>query len=338
LLISLQKNLGTDYWSDPKERLELLKSNNGQIKTGWTDLDKKLYGGVNFGELHIFAGNSGSGKSLFLQNLSLNFALAGLNVVYITLELSEELVAMRLDCMLTGMGSPEVMRKIDDINAMIARQAKGAGRIIIKDINQGSTVNDIKAYLKEVEIQESLRPDVVLVDYLDLLFPNDRRIDPTNLFVKDKYIAEELRGMAREGLGREHRLLVVTASQLNRTSVEETEHSHAHIAGGKSKIDTADGVYSIHTSKVFRERGIYQLQLLKTRNSAGMGDKVTLGYNIDSMKISDCDKDIEDESVITTLIKNNPITMIAPPEPTAISKPKPAAQNILDIVNKLKSQ
>lgn len=338
LLISLHKNLGTDYWSNPKERLELLKSNNGQIKTGWTAFDKKLYGGVNFGELHIFAGNSGSGKSLFLQNLALNFATSGLNVVYVTLELSEELVCMRLDCMLTGLGSRDVMRKMDDVNAMVAKQAKNAGRIIVKDMNQGSTVNDIKAYLKEVEIQEGLRPDVVLVDYLDLLFPNDRRVDPSNLFIKDKFVAEELRGMAREGLGREHRLLVMTASQLNRGSVDETEHSHAHIAGGKSKIDTADGVYSIHTSKVFRERGIYQLQLLKTRNSAGMGDKITLGYNIDSMKISDCDEDVEDESVITTLIRNNPTTMIASPAPTATSKPKPKAQNILDIVNKLKNQ
>ncbi len=336
LLISLYKNLGTDYWADAKERLELLKSNNGQIKTGWTDFDRKLYGGVNFGELHIFAGNSASGKSLFLQNLTLNFALSGLNVVYITLELSEELVGMRLDCMLTGKGSREVMRNVDDVDAIVTRRAKGSGRIIIKDMNQGSTVNDIKAYLKEVEIQEGLRPDVVMVDYLDLLFPNDRRIDPSNLFIKDKFVAEELRGMAREGLGREHRLLVMTASQLNRGAVDETEHNHAHIAGGKSKIDTADGVYSIHTSKVFKERGIYQLQLLKTRNSTGMGEKITLKYDINTMKISDCEDSVEDESVMTTLIKNNPTTMIAPR--TAEAKPKTKSTNILDIVNNLKNQ
>jgi hypothetical protein len=79
--ISLQKDMGTDYFYDPKSRLMALKSNNGQVSTGWPSMDKKLYGGFNRGELQIFAGSSGSGKSLFMQNLAVNWAQAGLKGV-----------------------------------------------------------------------------------------------------------------------------------------------------------------------------------------------------------------------------------------------------------------
>jgi len=83
--ISLTRDLGTDYFEDPKGRLEHLKNSNGQISTGWASVDKKLFGGFNRGELNIFAGGSGAGKSLFLQNLAVNWSLAGLNVCYVSL-------------------------------------------------------------------------------------------------------------------------------------------------------------------------------------------------------------------------------------------------------------
>ncbi|SVE47822.1 uncharacterized protein METZ01_LOCUS500676, partial [marine metagenome] len=81
--ISLTKDMGIDYFDAPKERLMYLKSQNGQVSTGWPMLDKPLYGGFNKGELQIFAGASGSGKSLFMQNLSVNWIQQGLNGCYI---------------------------------------------------------------------------------------------------------------------------------------------------------------------------------------------------------------------------------------------------------------
>ena len=87
--VGLTKDLGTDYFEDPKGRLEFLKNSNGQVSTGWPNIDKRLFGGFNRGELNIFAGGSGAGKSLFLQNLAVNWSLAGLNVVYISFELSD---------------------------------------------------------------------------------------------------------------------------------------------------------------------------------------------------------------------------------------------------------
>ena len=89
--ISLLRDMGVDYFDDPRARLMHLKTSNGQASTGWPVLDQKLYGGFNRGELNIFAGGSGSGKSLFMQNLSVNWILAGMSGIYVTLELSENL-------------------------------------------------------------------------------------------------------------------------------------------------------------------------------------------------------------------------------------------------------
>jgi hypothetical protein len=87
----------------------------------------------------------------------------------------------------------------------------------------------------------------------------------------------------------------VTAAQLNRGAVEEVEFDHSHISGGLSKIQTADNVIGIFTSRAMRERGRYQLQLMKTRSSSGVGQKVDLEFNIETLRITDLDED-ESES------------------------------------------
>ena len=78
---------------------------------------------------------------------------------------------------------------------------------------------------------------------------------------------------------------MVTASQLNRAAVEEIEFDHSHIAGGISKINTADNVIGIFTSRAMRERGRYQIQFMKTRSSAGVGQKVDLEFDQNSLRI-----------------------------------------------------
>jgi archaellum biogenesis ATPase FlaH len=284
--IGLARDMGTDYFLDPKARLMGLKDKNGQVTTGWDSLDRKLFGGFNRGELNIFAGGSGAGKSLFLANLGVNFALQGLNVVYLTLELSEALVSMRVDSMVTGISTRNIFKDLDDVEMKVKMIGKKAGMMQIKYMPSGKTANDIRAYLKEYEIKAGKKVDVLLVDYLDLLMPIGKKISAENLFVKDKYVSEELRNLAME-----LQTVFVTAAQLNRGAVEEVEFDHSHISGGLSKIQTADNVFGIFTSRAMRERGRYQIQLMKTRSSSGVGQKVDLGFDIDSLRIVDIDED-----------------------------------------------
>jgi replicative DNA helicase len=284
--ISLTKDMGTDYFDNPRARLMALKSNNGQNSTGWPALDKLLYGGFNRGELQIFAGGSGSGKSLFMQNLAVNWAQAGLSGVYITLELSEGLCSYRIDSMMTNTAAKDIFKDIDTVEMKVKMLQKKAGRLQIKYMPAQSTVNDIRAYIKELQIQTGLKADFLCVDYLDLLMPVSAKVSPNDLFVKDKYVSEELRNLAKE-----LNILFVTASQLNRAAVEEVEFDHSHISGGISKINTADNVFGIFTSRAMRERGRYQLQLMKTRSSSGVGQKVELEFDIESLRIRDLAQD-----------------------------------------------
>jgi KaiC/GvpD/RAD55 family RecA-like ATPase len=284
--IGLQKDLGTDYWKDPRSRLEGIKDKNGQISTGWASLDKKLFGGFNRGELNIFAGGSGSGKSLFLANMGVNWALQGLNVVYLTFELSEALVSMRVDSMTTDIPSRDIFKSIDDVEMKVKMIGKKSGAFQVKYMPTGKNANDIRSYLKEYEIKTGKKVDVLLVDYLDLMHPIAAKISAENLFVKDKYVSEELRNLAME-----LQCIFVTASQLNRSSVEEIEFDHSHISGGISKINTADNLIGIFTSRAMRERGRYQIQLMKTRSSSGVGQKIDLEFDVDSLRIRNLDEE-----------------------------------------------
>ena len=288
--IGLQKDLGTDYFADPRGRLESIKDKNGQISTGWPTLDKKLFGGFNRGELNIFAGGSGSGKSLFMANLGVNWCLQGLNVMYLTFELSEALVSMRVDSMTTEIPSRDVFKSIDDVEMKVRIIGKKSGAFQVKYMPTGKNANDVRAYLKEYEIKTGKKIDVLLIDYLDLMHPIGQKISAENLFVKDKYVSEELRNLAME-----LNTIFVTASQLNRSSVEEIEFDHSHISGGISKINTADNLIGIFTSRAMRERGRYQIQLMKTRSSSGVGQKIDLEFDVDSLRIRDLGEDEENQ-------------------------------------------
>ena len=284
--VGLTRDLGTDYFDDPKGRLEFLKSSHGQVSTGWPSIDKKLFGGFNKGELNIFAGGSGAGKSLFLQNLAVNWSLAGLNVVYISFELSEALAAMRIDAMTTNIPTRQVMKQMADVEMKVKMLKKKAGNLQLKYLPASSTISEVKSYIKELELKNKKKIDAVLIDYLDLMMPKSKKVSPSDLFVKDKYVSEELRNFAVE-----KQCILATASQLNRASVEEIEFDHSHIAGGLSKVQTADNVIGIFTSRAMRERGRYQIQFMKTRSSSGVGHKIDLEFDIDTLRIRNLEEE-----------------------------------------------
>lgn len=227
-----------------------------------------------------------SGKSLFLLNLAFNWAHLGLDVVYFSLELSEDLVAERGEAIISGFPTSEFFSNIDEVAGIIEKRGKLTGKVHIKKVSQaGTTTNDLRAYLKEYEIKFGKKPDAVLIDYLDLMHPNNRRIDPSDLFVKDKYVSEEVRGLMHE-----MNCYGATASQLNRGSIETSEFDHSHIAGGISKINTSDNTFGIFAPQSLKDKGIIELQMLKIRSAGSVGQTLKLSYNPQTMLISDMDE------------------------------------------------
>ena len=266
VLISLVSDVGTNYFANPRERLMAIKANNGQVSTGWKTVDQKLSGGINKGEITIWCAGSGVGKSLFLQNICLQLVKQQLNVIYISLELSEGLSSMRIDSMLTGVSTTDIFKKLDDVELKVVQAGRSSGNLHVKQMPQGSTTNDIRAYLKAYEIETGKRPDAVVVDYLDLLYPNNKKINPSDLFIKDKYVTEELRGLAVE-----RKMICQTASQLNRCLDPDSVIS---MHDGSKKLlkniqvgDLIEGTtHSVRVSHVFEQT---QQLMFKVKTKSG---------------------------------------------------------------------
>lgn len=292
MTISLVSDLGIDYFGDPNERLRKMLEKSVKISTGWKTLDDKLFGGFERGGLNIYMGFSGSGKSIFLQNHAINWSLDGHNVVYFTLELSEELVALRLDAMLTGKATKDVLRSVDDTSFMIRMKGKKAGSIHIKKMPEGGTcTNDFRAYLKEYQIKTGLVPHAIVPDYLDLMYPNNKNMDMSNLFVKDKFVAEELRGLMHET-----NTFGATASQTNRQGGQaQGELEQSHIGGGISKINTADNLFGINAPFSMKEHGEVELIMIKARSSNAVGQRLKLRYDPTCMRITDGETQVDPE-------------------------------------------
>jgi hypothetical protein len=182
---------------------------------------------------------------------------------------------------------------------------KKSGHLQVKYMPSGKNCNDLRAYLKEYQVKKGCKPDVILIDYLDLMMPLSVKVSPSDLFVKDKYVSEEIRNLAMET-----QCITVTASQLNRSAVEEIEFDHSHISGGLSKIMTADNVIGIFTSRAMKERGRYQIQFMKTRSSSGVGQKVDLEFNVDTLRITDLGEDDMESTFNQQKAENGTSSMI----------------------------
>ena len=287
----LSKNIGLDYFADPETRLRFLAQNNASVPTKWIKLDHYLGGGLNRKEMIIFSAPPGVGKSLTMSNLAKNLMKQKLNGVYITLELSEEVVAKRFDTMFTGISQTELLKNITEASIKIVQQKDKYGKIFIRRMPESSTnANDIRAYIKEFQIINGFTPDFVCVDYLDLMCSN-QSISAENTFARDKFISEELRSLANE-----FNLIMITASQLNRSAqlVENIEDvGQAHIAGGISKVNTTDNLVAILQTPQMKARGEMMFKLLKTRSSNGVGNYYMLKFNPVTLELENLEDDVD---------------------------------------------
>lgn len=296
--ISLQRNLGLDYFMDPEARLRLLAENKAMVPTLWKKLDLHLGGGINRKEMIIFAAPPGVGKSLTMSNLSRNLMKQGLHGIYISLELAEEVVAKRFDSMFSGISQVDLLRDITKSSIEIKKQAT-TGSMLIKRMPESSTkTSHIRAYLKEYEIVHGRKPDFICVDYLDLM-ASDQSVSAENAFAKDKFVTEELRALANE-----YECLMITASQLGRSALQLEsldDLGQQNIAGGISKVNTCDNLVAIVQTPQMKARGEMMYKLLKTRSSAGVGNSYMLNFNTSSLLLTDQDEGESGNSASRTL-------------------------------------
>lgn len=289
ITVGLSRNIGIDYFADPEQRLREMSISSNLIPTGYIKFDENLGGGLNRKEMLIIAAPPGVGKSLTMANLAKNLMKRHLNGCYITLELSEELVSKRFDTMFSGIQQIDLLKNITEATVKIKQQQEKHGTLHVKRMPESTTnANHIRAYLKEFEIINGYLPDFLCVDYLDLMC-SVQSISAENTFARDKFISEELRSIAND-----FNLIMITASQLNRSAqlVENIDDlGQAHIAGGISKINTADNVVFIIQTPQMKARGEMRYKMAKTRSSNGVGNNFMLKFNSSTLCLENLDDD-----------------------------------------------
>lgn len=285
ITISLNKNLGTNFFGDIETSLSKLCTDQVIISTGWPDVDGLLNGGLQRGTLTLVSAGSGGGKSITMLNLGLNLIEQNYDVLYLSLELSEELISERTTTAITGIGRADMKsmmaEAVDGVRSYHAQ--KGTGELIIRQLPSGINCNDIRSYLKEYELKHGKLPDAIIVDYLDLMGPTEK-ISAENAFAKDKSVSEGLRNIAVE-----YDLLMITASQLNRAAVGADTLDHSHIAGGISKINTTDVYIAIILSETLKAAGQIAFNFQKTRSSDGVGKTIYLKWDRKRLRITSGD-------------------------------------------------
>ena len=225
-----ERDLGHDYIVGIEERLT--KSTRDTVKTGWDPIDEVMDGGLGGGELGVVVAPAGIGKTWCLQSMGASAVKNGLNVVHYTLELNQYYVGLRYDTIFSGVPTANIKFYQDDVKKKID-QLKGT--LLIKYFpTKSATVQTLAAHLSQIEIQGT-KPDLVLVDYADILkgMGSEKRHVLENIY-------EDLRGLAGE-----IECPIWTASQANRSSLEEDVIDATKVAEAYSKVMIADFVVSV---------------------------------------------------------------------------------------------
>lgn len=281
--VALRKDLGLNVYDAPEERLNALVETFRPIPTGIAGIDIPLDGGLVRKQFTLFSANSGGGKSLMLANIGRNIALQGYHVLYISLELVPEMVFLRLASIISGFDASKWRYNIHEIAKKITDEyynISGGSYQLIR-LPQHSTAADINSYLADYEMEYERVPDIICLDYLDLMDPMGG-VKNYSIFDQDKRKSEEVVEIFHN-----YDAMGVSASQQNRDALRMANPDQGVIAGGISKVNTVDNYISLYMDKIMRMEGVMNASFLKTRSSKGVGHTSELAFNPNNLRISD---------------------------------------------------
>lgn len=281
LEVSLTKDVGLEMFDDPEAHLRRLLDVQIYEPTGIEALDEALGGGLGRKQCTLFSANSGQGKSIMLANIGANYAKRGYRVLLLSLELTEDMVFLRNASIMSGVKTFEWRDNIPNIAQKLNEQSENGGSFVIKRIPNGSCANDMRAYLKHYELTFKAKPDVIIVDYLDLMTPNGG-IKNMSISDQDKAKSEEL-----VEIGHTYNSVMISASQQNRDALKLASPDQSVIAGGISKINIVDNFISIFMDPAMRLQGDMLVYFLKTRSASAVGTSRQLKFNADNLQITD---------------------------------------------------
>ena len=244
LSVNFDPHVGHDYLLDSDDRYLFYHRTEKKIPFDLEFFNKITQGGLSNKTLNIALAGTGVGKSLFMCHVASNALSQGNNVLYITLEMSEERIAERIDANLLNIKLDDLIslpkkmyeKKIDDLKSTVK------GRLIIKEYpTAAASTNHFRALLNELNLKKNFKPDLIFVDYINICASSRIRAGQyVNSYSYIKSIAEELRGLAVE-----YDVPIMSATQTNRAGFQNTDVGLEDTSESFGLPATADFMFAI---------------------------------------------------------------------------------------------
>lgn len=265
---AMEESAGYDFFKELANRtLERKDISSGKIKptgvtTGFAAIDDRLYQkGWGRKELSVLMGAAKAGKTTAMINFGKNACGKGASVLYLTLEVSEKIIASRLDACITRTPMMQLGTKIIEVDAKVAAFAKHCGKFVIHEYPTGSLKPSEVRRLLQWYRSQGQTFDLVIVDYADLMAPDHRTQDAIE---NSKQVYIGLRAVAQE-----EDLAVLTATQTNREGAKAAIVTATHVAEDFNKVRIADVIISLNRTEEDIAAGQARLYFAASRNQKG---------------------------------------------------------------------
>ena len=280
LKAGMDKNLGHEYEKDTETRYRAEDRN--PIPTPWPHVNELLQGGLGAGDVGIIFGNPGGGKSWMLTALGAMPVSLGYTVAHYTLELSEGYMGRRYDATFTGLKVQELGLHRQEVNEMIE---KLKGKLIIKEFSMGkASIASIESHIQKMT-DLGTRPDLVIIDYVDLLKSKRKSIDRKDE-IDDIYISTK-------ALARDLKLPIWTVSQVNRAGAKDDVIEGDKAAGSYNKVMIADFAMSLSRKRLDKMNGTGRAHIMKNRYG-GDGMTYPMKINTENGNIEILEREMEE--------------------------------------------
>ena len=247
-----EKNLGHEYEKDIETRYR--EDSRVVVPTPWEIFNNLLQGGLGNGDFGLIYGGPGGGKSWMLVALGAYAARLGYNVLHYTLELSEEYVGLRYDANFTGISVTNIKNHKKEVEELIKQIP---GKVIIKEYPTGRvTLSTIEAHIEQCK-SLGFEPDLIIIDYLDLLRAKRKNIDK-KAEIDDIYLGAK-------GLAKTLKLPLWSVSQVNRAGAQDNIIEGDKAAGSYDKQMITDFSASLSRKRKDKVEGTGRFHVMKNR-------------------------------------------------------------------------
>ena len=295
LSVSFDTHIGHDQIEDSDRRFEFYHTEEEKIPFDIEYFNKITKGGLPNKTLNICLAGTGVGKSLFMCHMAGAALMMNKNILYITLEMSEERIAERIDANIMNVPMkelPDLSKKMYDKKIDKLRD-KTKGKLIIKEYPTASAhVGHFRHLLQELELKKDFKPDMVFIDYLNICASH--RVRPgqgANSYTLVKSIAEELRGLAVE-----YDVPIVSATQTTRSGYGNSDIELTDTSESFGLPATADFMFALITSDELEELDQLVVKQLKNRyNDPTVFKRFVIGIDRSRMKLYDCEQEAQEE-------------------------------------------